>query len=107
MDGLTPEQWNAIGPLLNNYALRLDAIVSSGTYVPDTAKGFLFHLMTDVGVALSTLQQQQEEDAAWDEKRRRDADEASEDAYDAFMRETQEGEIDQHPDLWLDLNTVD
>lgn len=44
-----------------------------------------------------------QEDAAWDEKARRDADEASEDAYDAFMRETQEGETDRHPDLWLDL----
>lgn len=95
MDGLTPEQWNAIGPLLNNYALRLDAIVSSGTYVPDTAKGFLFHLMTDVGVALSTLQQQQEEDAAWNEKRKRDADGESESAYDEYMRFTQEGEYER------------
>lgn len=72
MDGMTPEQWSAIGPVLNNYALRLDAIVDSGTYVPDTAKGFLFHLMTDVGVALSTLEREQQEDAAWDEKERRE-----------------------------------
>lgn len=93
MDGLTPEQWTAIGPLLDNYALRLDAIVNGGTYVDTTAKGFLFHLMTDVGVALSTLQREQEEDTAWDEHRRRMADEASEDDYDAYMNATQEGEI--------------
>lgn len=92
MDGLTQEQWTAIGPLLNNYALRLDAIVESGTYVPDTAKGFLFHLMTDVGVALTTLQRAQEEDSAWDEKRKREADEESESVYDDYMLETQEGE---------------
>lgn len=92
MDGLTQEQWNAIGPLLDNYALRLDAIVKSGTYVPDTAKGFLFHLMTDVGIALTTLEREQQEDAAWDEKRKRDANEESENAYDDYMSETQEGE---------------
>ena len=92
MDGLTQEQWTAIGPVLNNYASQLDAIVESGTYVPDTAKGFLFHLMTDVGVALATLQRAQEEDTAWDEKRKREANEESEDAYDDYMNETQEGE---------------
>lgn len=48
-----------------------------------------------------------QEDAAWDEKARRDADEASEDDYDAYMNDTQEGEINQHPDLWLDLNSID
>jgi hypothetical protein len=87
VDGLTPAQWAAIGPVLNNYALRLDAIVESGTYVPDTAKGFLFHLMTDVGVALTTYERECQEDEAWDEKERRDADEASEDAYDEYERE--------------------
>lgn len=95
MDGLTQEQWSAIGPLLDNYALRLDAIVNAGTYTPDTAKGFLFHLMTDVGVALSTLKHQQEEDEAWDEKARRD--------YDAYMIETQEGE---QPRTIIDLYSM-
>lgn len=95
MDALTPEQWAAIGPVLNSYALRLNAIVESGTYVPDTAKGFLFHLMTDVGVALTTLQREEEEDAAWDERARRDADEAADDAYDDYMRDTQEGEYER------------
>lgn len=85
MDGLTSEQWEAIGPVLNMYAVRLDGIVENGTYVPDTAKGFLFHLMTDVGVALARYEREREEDAAWNEKARRDADEASEDAYDAYM----------------------
>lgn len=92
MDGLTPEQWTAIGPLLDNYALRLDAIVSGGIYVDTTAKGFLFRLMTDIGVALSTLQREQEEDTAWDEHSRRMADEASEDAYDEWCTETNDGE---------------
>lgn len=33
------------------------------------------------------------EDAAWDEKARRDADEASEDAYDEYVNATQDGEF--------------
>lgn len=103
MDALTPEQWTAIGPVLNNYALRLDAIVNNGTYVPDTAKGFLYHLMTDIGVALSTLQREQEEDTAWDEHRRRMADEASEDDYDAYMNATQDGE---YPQGWRDYHMM-
>lgn len=103
MDGLTQEQWESIGPLLDNYALRLDAIVNAGTYVPDTAKGFLFHLMTDVGVALSTLKHQQEEDEAWDEKERRDAEEASEDGYDEYMSATHDGE---YPQGWRDLHMI-
>lgn len=103
MDALTQEQWTAIGPVLNNYALRLDAIVDSGTYVPDTAKGFLFHLMTDVGVALATLEREQQEDNAWDEKRKREADEESENAYDDYMRETQDGE---RPQGWLDYHML-
>lgn len=103
MDGLTPEQWTAIGPLLDNYALRLNAIVNSGTYVDTTAKGFLFHLMTDVGVALSTLERERQEDEAWDEKRKRDADEESENAYDEYMTETQEGE---YPQGWRDYHML-
>jgi len=92
VDGLTPEQWTAIGPVLNTYALRLDGIVENGTYVHDTAKGFLFHVMTDVGVALVRLEREREENEAWDEKRRREADEASEDAYYDYMLDTQEDE---------------
>lgn len=95
MDALTPEQWAAVGPVLDNYALRLDAIVKNGTYVADTAKGFLFHLMTDVGIELAAHERERQEDEAWDEKRKRDADEASEDAYDEYM---------QQPELWVDAN---
>ena len=65
MDALTQEQWEAIGPVLNTYAVRLDGIVENGTYVHDTAKGFLFHLMTDVGAALTRLEREREEDEAW------------------------------------------
>jgi hypothetical protein len=72
VDGLTPEQWSAIGPVLDNYALRLDAIVNSGTYVANTAKGFLFHLMTDVGTELAIHERARQEDEAWDEKERRE-----------------------------------
>ena len=103
MDSLTPEQWSAIGPVLDNYALRLDDIVSSGTYVSDTAKGFLFHLMTDIGVALVTLQREQEEDAAWNEHQQRMADEASERDYDEYMNEVQEGEF---PQGWRDVHMI-
>lgn len=99
MDGLTQEQWAAIGPVLNKYAGRLDAILETGTYTNHTAKGFLFHLMTDAGVALSTLRHQQEEDAAWDEHKRREADRASEDAYDEYCQVTHDGEI---PEAWRD-----
>lgn len=87
MDGLTQEQWTAIGPVLNKYAGRLDSILETGTYTNHTAKGFLFHLMTDVGVALATLEREREEDAAWDEKRRREADEESARNYDAYLIE--------------------
>lgn len=90
MDGLTQGQWTAIGPVLDKYATRLDDIVNSGTYVNHTAKGFLFHLMTDVGVALATLEREQQEDEAWDAHRKREAKGG-----------------DRHPDLWLDLNTID
>lgn len=103
MDGLTQNQWAVIGPVLDNYALRLDAIVSSGTYVATTAKGFLFHLMTDVGVALTTLQREQEEDAAWNEHQRRMANEASECDYDEYMNEAQEGEF---PQGWRDVHMI-
>ncbi len=87
MDGLTPEQWAAIGPVLTNYALRLDAIVKSGTYVADTAKGFLFHLMTDIGIELAVHERARQEDEAWDERRRRAAKEAAEDFHHDYVND--------------------
>ena len=103
MDGLTQEQWAAIGPLLDKYATRLDDIVNGGNYVDTTAKGFLFHLLTDVGVALTTHERERQEDEAWDEKSRREADEQSEDDYDAYMLETFDGE---YPQGWRDVHMI-
>lgn len=103
MDGLTPEQWTAIGPLLDNYALRLDAIVNGGIYVDTTAKGFLFHLMTDIGIELAAHERARQEDEAWNEHHRRMADEASENDYDEYMSETQDG---QYPQGWRDAHMI-
>lgn len=95
MDALTQEQWTAIGPLLNNHAARLDATVNGGTYVDTTAKGFLFHLVTDVVNELAIHERERQEDSAWDEHRRRQADESSEEDYYEHVREMQCSEISQ------------
>lgn len=75
----------AVGKVMREHADRANKIVANGTWVDDTPMGLFYYLIEDYKRAV-------EEDAAWDEKSRRDADEASEDAYDEYMRDTQEGE---------------
>ena len=79
--------------LIAKYADELQKIYDNRTASDHTFTGVLSTFLTAAFVLEAKRIQQEEEDIAWNEHRRRMADEASEDDYDAYMNDTQEGEI--------------
>lgn len=76
--------------LIKKYADKLQDIYDNRTAGDHTFTGVLSSMLSAAFVQEAQRIQREEEDIAWDEKRRRDADEASEDAYDEYMRNERE-----------------